>query len=162
MIVGCDYSTKAIDLAQNGPHGWRHVKLQINSFSLEFLDELQRLLTTWASWKEPSEELVIYIEQPWIAVGGKTMNPGTTMLMVKSATAVQVLAILCGFRVEWAHVTAWRSKVFGKGKYPKKIAKARSVLWAEENTGLDINKDDNKADACCIAAYGEMRESDDS
>lgn len=155
MIIGVDYSTKAIDLAQHHEGGWRHTKLLVNGFGVEFLQQLTVLLAAYAQWGGPTEERIVYVEQPWMRT-----NAATSMLMVKVATAVEVTAKLAGYRVEWAHVTSWRSKVFGKGKYSKIDAKRLSKEWAQENTGLDIGKDDNAADACCIARYGELKEAE--
>jgi len=153
VIIGCDYSTKAIDLAQrrDGQH-WRHTKLHVGEFAYPFLRELDTMLKAYSTWKRPDEECVLYVEQPW------TRNNGATgMLMVKVSTAVQVLAMQNGYRVEWAHVATWRSAVFGSGKYPSAVAKELAVEWAREHTGLG-EVDDNTADACCIAAYGELAE----
>jgi len=158
VIVGCDYSTKAVDLAYLHPLDegvWYHKKIAVNGLDKECLDainyELEFAMEGFALVDHP----VIYIEQPW-----SRYNQATAMQMVKVATAVEVLGKLAGYRVEWAHVASWRSAVFGKGKYDKATAKRLSREWAVTHTGLAIvSTDDNAADACCIAAFGEFVES---
>ena len=162
MIVGCDYSTKAIDFATRRPSGeWTCLKLGVGEGEIEgqLVNELARTLRVMANWTA-SGDRVIYVEQPWMNVGGRASNPATTMKMVQVATTVRIAAILVGYRAEWAHIATWRSAVFGKGKYVGKIAKERALAWSAQYTTLELGQDHNAADALCIAAYGEMKEHD--
>ena len=158
IIVGVDYSTKAIDLAFKGDDFWNNRRLIIGKDGIDkkFLETLRGELGAFTYAVK-----AVYIEKPWMNVGFGNSNPKTTMQMVAVATIVQMTGIMLGYRIEWAPVVSWRSKVFGKGKYTKAIAKGLAISWAQANTGLTI-PNDNVADACCIAQYGAMMESENA
>lgn len=136
---------------------WQHTKVHTDELSLAALEELRDTLVSYRR-RVVEQQPIIYIEMPWMNTGFAGGNPATTMKLVKVAAAVQVVATQANYRVEWANVAAWRSMVFGKGSYKKKDAKLRAIEWAIVNTGLEIGKDDNAADSCCIAQYGHLKE----
>src|SRR3990172_9822856 len=114
MIIGVDYSTKFIDLAYRGEDMWTNTRMVINKdagITKGFLEKLYGELKIFNAKVQ-----AVYIEQPWMNAGRFGGNPKTSMQMVAVATIVQMQSIMLGYRVEWAPVVRWRSKVFGKGR----------------------------------------------
>lgn len=144
MIIGCDYSTKAIHFC-SGQDG----KYQTHAIREEVLkEEISRLEWFFESQTELSTDNILYIEKPF-ARG----NIWTGVQMQRMATIIEVVATQWGVKVKWANTQAWRTAIFGKGKYTRAQAKKLAIAKALEVLGEEV--DDNTADALCICLYGE-------
>ena len=146
-IVGVDYSTKAVHLAWN-LGGWQWPHYVISDDLGEFLEAL------WYAFPDSHDDGHIFIERPWARY-----NAWTGMQMQRIATIVDVVATQRGYQTHWVAIAQWRSAIFGKGKYPTKIAKAKSIDIALETIPYFNGKkmDDNTADSICLALYGQSR-----
>lgn len=144
MILGCDYSTKFIHLAWETTF-WEYLRITVEDDLGEFLWNLKDKIPY-----PHGGEGHLYIERPW-----SRYNPGTAMALQRIATIVDVVATQAGYETHWIAIAAWRSKLFGKGKYPSKIAKEMAKAYVKEKCGLEV--DDNTADAICLTMYGEMQ-----
>lgn len=143
MIIGCDYSTKFIDLAFDDG-GWMHFRIKVDQELEVLLEELKSIFEK--QW-EGSSSLHLYIERPWARY-----NVATGMSLQRISTIVDVVATQCGYYTHWVAIQSWRSKVFGKGKYTTDVAKQLSLQKAKE-LGIST-KDHNISDAVCLAVYG--------
>lgn len=144
MIIGCDYSTKAIHLSWIRDARWYTcvIKNELIGEELESLRIFFRdRIIEGGGYGE------IFIEKPFTRG-----NAWTGVMMQRMATIIEVMATLAGFEIHWANTQAWRSKVFGKGKYKKAQAKQLVIEKALELTGQ--KHDDDTADSICIALYG--------
>lgn len=137
-ILGCDYSSKAIHFGWGSE--WR--TFPVNEDLDEFMLQIKMYLPN--SWDNGH----LFIERPWarynIAVG---------LQMQRISTIIDVIATQAGYTTHWVTPAQWRSKVFGKGKYPTKIAKQMAIDIIKDKLKLDV--DDNAADALCLSIYGE-------
>lgn len=143
MILGCDYSTKFVNLGWFN-QGWHYPRTKVAEDLGEFLYDLKLLLP------DPWEDGHLYIERPWSGY-----NQWTGMQMQRVATIVDVVATQAGYETHWVAIATWRSKLFGKGKYTTKLAKSLAISYAREKCGITEGIDDNTADALCLALYGE-------
>lgn len=144
MIIGCDYSTKFVHLAWK-TISWEFPRITVEEDLGEFLYGLNEMIPY-----PHGGDGRLYIERPW-----SRYNPGTAMALQRIATIVDVVATQAGYETHWIPIAAWRSKIFGKGKYPSKIAKEMAKAHVKKTCGLDV--DDNTADAICLALYGEIQ-----
>ena len=141
MIIGVDYSTKYVHFGWL-PNQWR--KLRVDEDLLAFTQGIANMLPE-------HEDGHLYLERPWARY-----NAWTGMQMQRIATIIDVVATQQGWNVHWTTIAAWRSKLWGKGKYASKEAKKMALAYVKEECGLDLT-DDNAADAICLAIYGEMK-----
>lgn len=145
-ILGCDYSTKSIHFAWRAC-GWEWRRFDVQEDLSEFILRINMYLP------EPTGNDHLFIEMPWTRY-----NPGTGMKLQRIATIVDVIATQKGYDTHWVAIPSWRTKIFGKGKYPTKLAKELSMSIAKKETGKDL--DDNTSDAICLALYGEAKLAD--
>lgn len=146
-ILGCDYSTKYVNLAWKEEAEWQYPRIAVDGDLGQFLFDLKHELPAHISREKFGQ---LYIERPW-----SRYNPGTAMQLQRIATIVDVVATQAGYETHWVAIAEWRSKIFGKGKYDSKTAKQMAVNLVKER--FDIVADDNTADAICLALYGEMK-----
>lgn len=159
-MIGCDYSATCIYLAQTGinPYGSVEVrntaKVLIGEEGAERLNSfviLRKLLNSL-------EDKKIYIEKP--LVNAKFMSPVTGMMMTRTATFVEIAAMLEGIQTEFIQVQTWRKIIYGKGNPPE--AKQAAVNYVRDVLSYEVpsmgirklQPDHNYAEAVCIAVAG--------
>lgn len=154
-IAGVDYSTKAVHAAIVGDKQLRFVKQYDLGASplgpiMDMIHDLNR---------RGVER--IYMEQPFfIPARLDKANPGkikqgsnvNTLKLHKVATQVESMATLGKLPVTYVAPATWKSAILTG--VPGETTKARSIWFVSRVFNLQT-RDDNKADAICLATYGE-------
>ena len=160
--IGCDYSSSTLYLAC-----LNNLKVHaIASLNIEdlchSLDPLKALLHSYHFEYESKRE--IYIEQPWV---NGIRYPRSGLMMMRSATILEVVTIESGLKPVFVHPLTWRKLLFGNGR--PSDPKATAVNWVKENCHYDVpvfgktgkghRADHNFAEAIAIAHFGEINSS---
>jgi hypothetical protein len=99
----------------------------------------------------------VYIERP--LVNAKFTSPLTGMMMTRSATYIEIAAMMEGVSVHFLPVQTWRKTIFGSSRleHPKDAAVNYVRLLGYQLPDMGVRKkqpDHNYAEAICIAMAG--------
>lgn len=156
-VAGVDYSTKAVHGAIVADKQLAFVKeYDLGDASVTHRVPIKRML---ADLKARGVER-IYMEQPFFIPAridkvtqklkqGSNVN---TLKLHKVATEVETLAGEAGLPVTYVAPATWKSEILTG--VPGETTKAKSIWFVQRVWNLQT-RDDNKADAICLATYGE-------
>ena len=157
IIAGVDYSTKAVHAAIVGDKQLRFVK----QYDVGAVSHL----TIQAMMKDLLARCVerLYLEQPFFVPAridkttqklkqGSNVN---TLKLHRIANQVETLAALVGLPVTFVAPATWQSAILTG--VPGATTKSRSLWFVRRVWNMQVT-DNNKADAICIATYGEAVE----
>lgn len=153
-IAGVDYSTKAVHGAIVAGKQLRFVK------RYDLGGERLRAIVALVSDMQRRGAHTMYLEQPFFVPARLDKETGrikqgsnvNTLKLHQVASEVETIARLKGMEVAKVAPATWKAAIL-KG-VPGATTKERS-LWFVKHVWALETRDDNKADAICLATYGE-------
>lgn len=157
-VAGLDYSTKAVHAAIVGDKQLRYVRVYELTRSPE---DVLRVLPGMFDDLKARGVSKVYMEATFFVPAridkttqklkqGSNVN---TLKLHASANQVQTLATIAGVEITLVAPATWKSQLLTG--IPAPDTKQRSMWFVRRVWGYDVKGDHNKADAICLATYGE-------
>ncbi len=144
---GLDYSTKALHFAVvDGP---RLIDAWGDVLAADTANRLVQMVRACRRLKDHGVTRLT-LEAPWFRVGAG--SNAATLALHRVVYHFEAVAVSQGLEIAFVPIATWRMVVLGNGRPKQPKAEA---IWYASAVYKYATKNDNQADAICLAAYGD-------